>query len=204
MPTSSGLLGSDTAFRPSRDEKIILAPPRIARRPSRERHANARPLVGGVVRGVPFRFVPSCADSFRFSAEAAGGSRQKNVRFLRGIWSEWGDSNSRPPAPEAGALPGCATLRLAGATYIDKRLMPRNQGLPRGRMGGRPGNCLRRGRYHGRGSDIAAKEASGYGPPRLAAREESSPRTDSLRRAYQRRWLSLGRGQAVRQRALVP
>jgi Phosphoribulokinase / Uridine kinase family len=27
-------------------------------------------------------------------------------------WSEWGDSNSRPPAPEAGALPGCATLRL--------------------------------------------------------------------------------------------
>jgi hypothetical protein len=27
-------------------------------------------------------------------------------------WSEWRDSNSRPPAPEAGALPGCATLRL--------------------------------------------------------------------------------------------
>src|SRR4029078_7858485 len=26
-------------------------------------------------------------------------------------WSEWGDLNSRPPAPEAGALPGCATLR---------------------------------------------------------------------------------------------
>ncbi len=26
-------------------------------------------------------------------------------------WSEWRDSNSRPPAPEAGALPGCATLR---------------------------------------------------------------------------------------------
>ncbi len=26
-------------------------------------------------------------------------------------WSEWADSNCRPPAPEAGALPGCATLR---------------------------------------------------------------------------------------------
>jgi site-specific DNA recombinase len=26
-------------------------------------------------------------------------------------WSEWRDSNSRPPAPEAGALPGCATFR---------------------------------------------------------------------------------------------
>ena len=67
-----------------------------------------------------------------------------------------------------------------GATYIDKRLLPRNQGLPGGRMSGRPGNCLRRGRYHGQGTDIAAKEASGYGPPRLAAREESSPRTGSL------------------------
>src|SRR5262249_27251789 len=30
----------------------------------------------------------------------------------RRSWSEWGDLNSRPPAPEAGALPGCATLRL--------------------------------------------------------------------------------------------
>ncbi len=27
------------------------------------------------------------------------------------IWSEREDSNLRPPAPEAGALPGCATLR---------------------------------------------------------------------------------------------
>lgn len=26
-------------------------------------------------------------------------------------WSEREDSNLRPPAPEAGALPGCATLR---------------------------------------------------------------------------------------------
>ena len=33
-------------------------------------------------------------------------------------WSEWQDSNLRPPAPEAGALPGCATLRfLAERTY---------------------------------------------------------------------------------------
>ena len=36
-------------------------------------------------------------------------------------------------------------------------------------MSGRPGNCLGRGRYRGCGSDIAAKEASGYGPPRLVA-----------------------------------
>src|SRR5262245_7010393 len=31
------------------------------------------------------------------------------------IWSEWQDLNLRPPAPEAGALPGCATLRPAEA-----------------------------------------------------------------------------------------
>ena len=35
------------------------------------------------------------------------------------IWSEWQDLNLRPPAPEAGALPGCATLRPPRLTYID-------------------------------------------------------------------------------------
>src|SRR5262245_4559145 len=29
-------------------------------------------------------------------------------------WSEWGDLNSRPLAPHASALPGCATLRPGG------------------------------------------------------------------------------------------
>ena len=28
-------------------------------------------------------------------------------------WSEWQDLNLRPPRPERGALPDCATLRLA-------------------------------------------------------------------------------------------
>ncbi len=28
------------------------------------------------------------------------------------MWSGWGDSNSRPPAPKAGALPSCATPRI--------------------------------------------------------------------------------------------
>ena len=27
------------------------------------------------------------------------------------VWSEYKDSNLGPPAPKAGALPGCATLR---------------------------------------------------------------------------------------------
>jgi hypothetical protein len=42
-------------------------------------------------------------------------------------WSEWGDSNSRPPAPEAGALPGCATLRLDEVRYIDGGTKPRKE-----------------------------------------------------------------------------
>src|SRR5436853_4918351 len=29
-------------------------------------------------------------------------------------WSEWQDLNLRPPRPERGALPDCATLRLVG------------------------------------------------------------------------------------------
>ena len=38
--------------------------------------------------------------------------RTKKAR-LRGLfsWSEWQDSNLRPPRPERGALPDCATLR---------------------------------------------------------------------------------------------
>ena len=31
--------------------------------------------------------------------------------FIR-VWSGRGDLNARPPAPKAGALPGCATPRL--------------------------------------------------------------------------------------------
>src|SRR4051794_19199615 len=39
-------------------------------------------------------------DSCGKSASAEGG------------WSEWQDLNLRPPRPERGALPDCATLRL--------------------------------------------------------------------------------------------
>ena len=62
-------------------------------------------------------------------------------------WSEWGDSNSRPPAPEAGALPGCATLRLAeGVVYRQARQAPQ-QSLRRAlaRGGRRASHALLRG-----------------------------------------------------------
>src|ERR1700732_4098024 len=34
------------------------------------------------------------------------------ICFLAKYWSEWQDLNLRPPRPERGALPDCATLRL--------------------------------------------------------------------------------------------
>ena len=34
-------------------------------------------------------------------------------------WSEWRDSNSRPLAPHASALPGCATFRVVAAIVTD-------------------------------------------------------------------------------------
>jgi hypothetical protein len=33
------------------------------------------------------------------------------MSYGRSIWSGWRDSNSRHPAPKAGALPDCATPR---------------------------------------------------------------------------------------------
>ena len=40
------------------------------------------------------------------------------------VWSGRGDSNARPPAPKAGALPGCATPRLAVMTIIAWHVAP--------------------------------------------------------------------------------
>ena len=41
-------------------------------------------------------------------------------------WSEWRDSNSRPTAPKAVALPSCATLRCISYTYCKQQLQPDN------------------------------------------------------------------------------
>src|ERR1700680_1167461 len=40
------------------------------------------------------------------------------AHFVFGLcWSEWQDLNLRPPRPERGALPDCATLRLTRRFY---------------------------------------------------------------------------------------
>ena len=42
-------------------------------------------------------------------------------RMVEGKWSGWRDSNSRHPAPKAGALPDCATPRKILNRTINKR-----------------------------------------------------------------------------------
>ena len=43
------------------------------------------------------------------------------------FWSEWRDSNSRPLAPHASALPGCATFRVVAANYREEKQPPREK-----------------------------------------------------------------------------
>src|SRR5262249_34998106 len=46
-------------------------------------------------------------------AEAQFDRNTNSLNCERINWSEWQDLNLRPPRPERGALPDCATLRLA-------------------------------------------------------------------------------------------
>ena len=39
------------------------------------------------------------------------GYREEQIAKYLFFWSEWQDLNLRPPRPERGALPDCATLR---------------------------------------------------------------------------------------------
>src|SRR5258707_4557641 len=70
-------------------------------------------------------------------------------------WSEWQDLNLRPPRPERGALPDCATLRCqAGGSY---------SGDPDGPQGASPGPA-----------------STGRFAPRLAGRFADNPRRHTV------------------------
>src|ERR1700738_15632 len=58
-------------------------------------------------------------------------------------WSGRQDSNLRPPAPKAGALPGCATPRKARVQYQRCRERARRSGWRRGRAPGGSGQVPR-------------------------------------------------------------
>ena len=47
-----------------------------------------------------------------FSSETVPQTVPRSFWISAKCWSEWQDLNLRPPRPERGALPDCATLRL--------------------------------------------------------------------------------------------
>src|SRR5437762_5517476 len=70
---------------------------------------------------------------------ALEGGRSIHLSYWRGrpIWSGRADSNGRPPAPKAGALPGCATPRQKGPDSVTRTPGPTQRW--RGSGGGESG-----------------------------------------------------------------
>lgn len=101
-------------------------------------------------------------------------------------WSEWQDSNLRPPRPERGALPGCATLRHMEASIATLR---------------------RRRKLHSlRVRRESARVFARRGCRRFSRRSPTSPLPARVRPVMTatRARPALGRRQVVRQRFLVP
>ena len=71
---------------------------------------------GSISSRYPPDLVPVCLSGKVFRANQPGISNYMIYRDFF-YWSEREDSNLRPPAPEAGALPDCATLRPLGGGY---------------------------------------------------------------------------------------
>src|SRR5439155_17797472 len=57
------------------------------------------------------------------TGEIHPSSLRPHPSIPHGNWSGRGDLNARPPAPKAGALPGCATPRLS-TSLILKHFLP--------------------------------------------------------------------------------
>ena len=149
----------------------------------------------------------------------------KSLVFLRKEWSEWQDLNLRPPRPERGALPDCATLRRRcsreGRSYSGVAGAPQARKQAAGqRDGGTLRAALRRessaafGPARSRAAVIATRcviapaaafrDQDGAGATRPPPRNSPGcqPRVRRLCKPGFRQ--ALGRRQAVRQRFLVP
>jgi hypothetical protein len=104
-------------------------------------------------------------------------------------WSEWQDLNLRPPRPERGALPGCATLRRSvGALYRGVRAAA----TPHHHLS----SSVPKWRDRSAAPEAAMRPASdcpGDAHP-LGRRRLPAGRPGAI----------LGRSQAVRQRVLIP
>src|SRR5262249_13035131 len=75
------------------------------------------------------------------SREALAHPLALQLEILGKCWSEWQDFNLRPPRPERGALPDCATLRQKAGliTRVGKGPQARSQSeQPDDRAAGHP------------------------------------------------------------------
>src|SRR5262249_27335300 len=78
-----------------------------------------------------------CPDNCPGSRRNRDHSLERSLITLEKDWSEWQDLNLRPPRPERGALPDCATLRLKAGLIT--RVRERPQAIdPNDRAGGGP------------------------------------------------------------------
>ena len=90
--------------------------------PRRSRHGGGPHIIGGAGSSAHPRQSGSNCPMRRFCSDnrshlypvAQGVAQVVAKSFWSSVkcWSEWQDLNLRPPRPERGALPDCATLRL--------------------------------------------------------------------------------------------
>ena len=105
---------STSPIRPAR--RSIRRVPTPKRWPGSTALSSPAPLVSGGLAGpaiAAFAFLPRSWSPRGTPQNALEGGRSIHLSYWRGrpIWSGRADSNGRPPAPKAGALPGCATPR---------------------------------------------------------------------------------------------
>src|SRR5207302_6980699 len=95
-----------------------------ARKAAMKRVDRTRPMMVAIITALFRLLASSNLSNVAFLVTQRARSRRaipwrKPWRIWTGkYWSEWQDSNLRPPRPERGALPDCATLRLLGGPVL--------------------------------------------------------------------------------------
>ena len=108
--------------------------PPVARVPAREDGADQHPIWPSSDRSskramTAQRARPATVVLWRSNARKPSLLRHNSPTCLRKIWSGRPDLNRRPPVPQTGALPDCATPRRTGS-LSPGRLAPCHRGVP--------------------------------------------------------------------------
>ena len=82
-----------------------------------------QPLPHRIPRAINRRTKKQCSPILEIIYDAARKPLESTNQVLCFQWSGRGDLNARPPAPKAGALPGCATPRHLTDSFDSKPLL---------------------------------------------------------------------------------